>query len=601
VADPKQVSGSPIKPAELPEAPPGWKRTGQPLTIALLGWARLSLQAREGSGYNLNASDLAIGLAMSGHRVYYMRSGMDYSIRRSMYYKHFEDWRGISCWDFFNSPNLSPASSNFRNMAEEMSSPEHSRMVIQWLDRVGAQVVHIHSLEGYSLDLIGKIRATGRPVIVTAHNHWYVCPQVDLLHEEKRVCLDYQGGERCVGCLDAPRPHRRRLYRSLETSAHNFAGPELYWLTRGIVDFVKRRVKRLRKPEPKPAKVEAPKPMFDELALGYDIQVAPGHPGLVDHGLRLEKGEKVPELGRAEIDTNEKFLKADHHLKVLNDYGRRRSAGIEAVNQASLVTPPSKFVLETLHTMGLRRELGRHVLLGQPHFDALNRRARRSPFYDARPWDPKAATRPLRFGFFGTTRNNKGLAVLVNAIPLLSHEVRQRCQFYIRAAGWDWTLRKKLSVYPEVAFGGGYDMLQLLSSGGEFDVGILPHVWFENSPLVLLEMLHAGKFVISSRLGGPPEWIIEPGKDRERPLGNGLLFPGGSPEDLAQHITRVATGEVVVPSPAEVHAVTRGLQSFPGHIAEVESIYRQLLTIDLPGEAKVEVRAGTLTPEPVRV
>lgn len=583
------------------QTPPGWAKAERPLTVALLGWARLSLQAREGSGYNLNASDLAIGLAMSGHKVYYMRSGMDYSIRRSMYYRHFEDWRGISCWDFVNSPNLSPASSNFRNMPAEMSSPEHSRRVIEWLDKVGAEVVHIHSLEGYSLDIIEKIRATGRPVVVTAHNHWYVCPQVDLLHEEKRVCLDYQGGQKCVGCLDAPRPHRRRLYRSLETSAHNFVGPELYWLTRGIVDFVKRRVKAIGKKTPPPVKIDPPRPMWDELALGFDVPAGQKHAGLIDQGLPLTKDDQIPELGRADIDTNEKFLKADHHLNVINEYGKRRLAGVDAVNHASLVTPPSKFVLETLHTMGLRRELGRHVLLGQPHFDALNRRARRSPFYSARPWDPKTATRPLRFGFFGTTRNNKGLAVLVNAIPLLSHEVRQRCQFYIRAAGWDWSLRKKLSVYPEVAFGGGYDMLQLCSSGGEFDVGILPHVWFENSPLVLLEMLHAGKFVISSRLGGPPEWIVEPGTDRQNPLGNGLLFPGGSPEDLARHITRVATGEVVVPSASEVHAVTRGLQSYPGHIAEVESIYRELLAIDQPAPVKVEVRAGTQTHEHAQV
>lgn len=603
VAEPTQQHRTPvIAPAPAPKSPPGWSKSRQPLTVAILGWARLSAQAFQGSGYNLNASDLAAGLAMSGHRVFYMRSGMDYSLRRSMYFKHHEDWRGVSCWDFYNSPNLSPASSNFRNMAVEMHAPEQSRRVIEWLEKIGADIVHVHSLEGYGLDIVEQIRRTGRPVVMTVHNHWYVCPQVDLLHEEKRVCLDYQGGQRCVSCLDAPRPHRRRLYRSLEAAALSAAGPELYWMTRGTIDFIKRRVKRLTDAAERAKfkkKVSAPQPMFDELATGFDVP--PGeHAGLVDHGLRLDADDKIPVLGRCDIDTNERFLKGTHHLTVLNDYGKRRLAGVDAANHASLVTPPSRFVLETLHTMGLRRELGRHVLLGQPHFDALNRRARRSPFYRSRPWAPAGATRPVRFGFFGTTRNNKGLAVLADAIPLLSHEVRQRSHFYIRAQGPDWALRKKLSTFPEVAFGGGYDMLQLLSSGGEFDVGILPHVWFENSPLVLLEMLHAGKFVISSRLGGPPEWIVEPGRDRSHPLGNGLMFPGGSPEDLARQITRIVTGEVTIPSPEEIHAVTTGLQSYPGHIAEVESIYTQLLAMDKAAAPDVRVKPAP-EPEPARV
>ncbi|MCH7930287.1 MAG: hypothetical protein IIA01_07270 [Proteobacteria bacterium] len=34
--------------------------------MAMIGWAQLSLQGREGSGYNLSASELATGLAMRG-------------------------------------------------------------------------------------------------------------------------------------------------------------------------------------------------------------------------------------------------------------------------------------------------------------------------------------------------------------------------------------------------------------------------------------------------------------------------------------------------------------------------------------------------------
>src|SRR5262249_45022145 len=162
-------------------------------------------------------------------------------------------------------------------------------------------------------------------------------------------------------------------------------------------------------------------------------------------------------------------------------------------------TPPSDFVRRVYVEMGLAEQRSRVVRLGQPHFDQINRKARRSPFYDTSPWDARTADRPLRLAFFGAMRPSKGIDCLAASIRMLPREVRQRCQFHIRAQGFDWPVRKKLAEYPEVSFSGAYDLLQLIGSGGEYDVGLLPHVWFENSPLVLLEHLHAGKFVISSR------------------------------------------------------------------------------------------------------
>lgn len=568
------------------QTPPGWKATQSPMTIAVLGWARLSLQAREGSGYNLSASELAAGLVLSGHRVAYLRSGMDYSIVKAPRVQLFEWWRGIACFDFFNSRNVSPASSNFKNMGSEMSSPDDARVVVQWLDSIGAQIVHIHSLEGYGLDLIAAIRASGRPVVVTPHNYWYVCPQVDLLHEELRVCDDYRGGERCVGCLPhAPEAARARSRRGLEQAMHRTLGPVYSGWARQVFDYAKHRLTGGKPPQRSHSIVQgqpvaqAP-PIDPESALGFDAG-PPDHNGQIDHGLKLEVNEKPPQIGASPWDQNDRFLRADHHLTVLNDYGKRRVAGIEALNHASLVTPPSRFLLEVLRTMGMTPALGRHVRLGQPHFDQLNRRARRSPFYSVRPWDPSTAARPLRFGFMGTTRNNKGLEVLARAVPLLDVEVRQRSHFLIRAAGYDWPLRKRLSVFPEVSFLGGYDPLQLISTMDEFDVGILPHIWFENSPLVLLEFLHSGKFVISSRLGGPPEWVNEPSGDS---LGNGLLFAAGEPAELADRITRIVRGRVLLPSAEEVHQASE-LRSYPEHVAEFEGIYAALVRgADLPAE-----------------
>src|SRR5262245_17051088 len=80
-------------------APQGWPKAQRALNVAVLGWACLSLQAHEGSGYNLNVSELCAGLVGAGHRVHYLRSGVDYSLRPGMWIRAREVWRGVACYD----------------------------------------------------------------------------------------------------------------------------------------------------------------------------------------------------------------------------------------------------------------------------------------------------------------------------------------------------------------------------------------------------------------------------------------------------------------------------------------------------------------------
>jgi len=268
---------------------------------------------------------------------------------------------------------------------------------------------------------------------------------------------------------------------------------------------------------------------------------------------------------------------------VLNDYGRRRHAGVAALNAASLVTPPSGFLARVHAAMGVDPARVRVVRLGQPHFDRMHRLAAADPGAGRAPWTPESPV-PLRLGFFGTTRPNKGLRVLADAINLLPPAVASRCQFLVRASGWDWPFRKLLSTSPRVQFAGGYDLLQRVASVGEYDVGLLPHIWMENSPLVLLEHLHAGKMVIASNLGGPPEWIVH----REG-LCNGLLFPAGDAAALAGRIADLVQGRQPLPSPRWVHEATPHLTSYPAHLAEVGAIYRQLCR---PGEGAPAVASA---------
>ncbi len=578
--------------------------------MAIFGWARLAAQAAEGSGYNLSASDLATGLRLSGHRVLYLASGRKYGLRPWSRIAPTETWRGIECFDLINSPNLSPAAYNIKQMQRELRCPSQSRLVLDWLREQQIQVVHIHSLEGYPLSLIREIRdmdgpGRGPAVIVTPHNYWYCCPQVDLMHRETSLCMDYEAGRRCESCLNPRSAGLVRIKRRWGQTLERIVGPGLTHAGRLGTKAASERIGELRGTRPTflpndlPATIDTGEPLDDSGHDGQSDLQDPANPAHTRNGLIPQPTNPGPEdrirrkLAPSPLDQNERFLAATHHLRVIdnNIYAQRRREGIAALNAASLVTPPSDFVRRTMVAMGTEESRTRTVRLGQRHFDQMQRRARRSPFYRSRPWDPATATCPLRLAYFGTMRPSKGVDILAEAITRLDTSVRQRCQFIFRCGGWDWPIRKKLIAYPEVSFFGPYDTVHLVAAGGEYDVGLLPHVWFENSPLVLLEHLHAGKFVIASRLGGPPEWIIEPTSDvttrarndphAPRPY-NGLMPPGGHADDLAHAITRLATGDIPLPSPAEVHAITPNLQTYRGHVEELEQIYRNAIDARVP-------------------
>lgn len=570
-------------------APEGWPKAARARRVAIVGWARLAHQAREGSGYNLSASELAAGLAMSGHEVFYLQSGMRFDLRPGARVVPLERWRGVACYDLRNSPNPSPAYCNFKNPAGEIESPTITRAVLGWLERERIEVVHMHSLEGYAFDLIPAIRRRGIPVVVTLHNYWMVCSQVDLLHNETSVCHDYEGGRRCEGCIPTPNPSSVRVKRRIEQTAERLVGHTTAQTLKRTGMNAAKRVRGGLRGGGTPAFIEDGNLVRQDPESGVGYAGAEDAPSdaTVDFGLRVHEHERTPTPAVSAWDENERFLKADHHLTVLNDYGRRREAGIAALNAASAVIPPSAFLLEAHRAMGLERSRSRRVLLGQPHLDQMNRAARRSAFYRRRPWDPGRSEGPLRLAFMGTSRPNKGFEVLASAIERLDTDVRTRCHFMMRVGGWDWAYRKRLSRFPQVSMLGGYDPYQLVSAIGEYHVGLLPHIWFENSPIVLLEHLHAGKFTISSRLGGPVDWIVEPGaagSEGNGGLGNGLLFAGGDADALAESIARIVRGEVRLPSAAEVHAVST-LQSYPGHVGEVASLYERVLANEAAGES----------------
>jgi glycosyltransferase involved in cell wall biosynthesis len=529
----------------------GWWDAGV-TRVLLLGWAPLHEGARVGSGLNLVAGALATRLRERGFRVASIASGLRYSLVRRSGLVADCAWRGCACIDYVNSPNLATGNYNFRNVDAQRASPQQAAVLVRFAHAARVDVVHVHSFEGYGFDVGPALRNAGVPLVVTPHNYYAVCPQIDLNAREREVCGDYEGGLRCVGCIAAPEPSREARYRARVQTVDRACGVGAYQAARvhggACVRTVGRAVGRV---------LGRVRGGGDDRAHAGEIAAAMGwQSGLPPH---------VKEAGAHDAAREVAVRSAENaaavHLRVLNEYGSRRVAGVAAMNAAEAVLCPSSCVMDVHRAMGV--EAGRlvHVGLGLPHLDELRARALAEPYGDAPSWRSGDA-RPLRLAFLGTVHPNKGLATVLRAVLGLTREERARVHVLVHASGGDEPYRAWMREVPEVAFLGGYTLERLRSLWREYDVGLFPNAGLDNSPLVVLEHLNAGKPVLASDLGGV--------RDLVRHGRNGWLAAASDAGAWRDALRQLLSGEWALPAAAEVVAASplRGFDAF-AHDVEV--------------------------------
>ena len=176
---------------------------------------------------------------------------------------------------------------------------------------------------------------------------------------------------------------------------------------------------------------------------------------------------------------------------------------------------PSRFLIGKYRELGFKKEI---TLLPQPLI----------PFPSS-----MQGSRGEYFVFVGRLSEEKGLDFLLEAFKELPNEKEK-----LRIIGTgpleshlrDRVMKENLANIELVGAQYGKDLEQLIQNSRAV---ILPSVWYENMPYVLVEALGAGKIVIAANLGGIPE-RIEHGV-------NGFLFEPGNVSALVKQIRSLAT------------------------------------------------------------
>ncbi len=204
------------------------------------------------------------------------------------------------------------------------------------------------------------------------------------------------------------------------------------------------------------------------------------------------------------------------------------------------------------------------------------------------PLRPSPDGRRDRFGFFGHINRIKGARVLLQASALLSaqglaHRVNLHGGTAYQPEALIAGFRADLAAAPAARHFGQYESADLPRLMAEVDWVVMPSIWVENAPLVLLEAFHHGRPAICSGIGGMAETVRD-GVD-------GLHAPANDAHGLAAVMRQAVEGAGLwdqlragIAPPTGVAAMTES------HLA----LYRGLLgqEAEAPPEAPAPSRRG---------
>jgi glycosyltransferase involved in cell wall biosynthesis len=230
----------------------------------------------------------------------------------------------------------------------------------------------------------------------------------------------------------------------------------------------------------------------------------------------------------------------------------------QALNETNAVISPSQFLKSVYTQAGV-----------QPDRIIFSRQGRDFPGLTGEPLQKQTST-ALQVGYLGTIAEIKGVHVLFEAIAqipgtgIAGHAFGDTTTFPAYTA----RLQRLVSADQRLRLAGMYQDNNLSQVMNTLDVVVVPSLWYENSPNVILEAFAHHIPVIASNLGGMAE-LVEHGK-------NGLLFAPGDASDLANQLRRL------VDEPQLLSQLRDGIgpvKTVAQEMDELEAIYQQVAAV----------------------
>ncbi|MBS1301792.1 glycosyltransferase [Loktanella sp. SALINAS62] len=178
------------------------------MKILIYNWAKFDSPVMAGGGVTMYLRNVIRELlARDNVEVWFLSSGNSYRFwnRKPCIEETANafDHPRLRTFTLVNSPIKAPAHAAFNDIDQWLRDEVTPRLVYNFIDLHGPfDALHIHNLEGIGADVLNLPKGDKlRRIFYTFHNYMPVCPQIELLYDNRLTCNDYNDGNSCVGCL----------------------------------------------------------------------------------------------------------------------------------------------------------------------------------------------------------------------------------------------------------------------------------------------------------------------------------------------------------------------------------------------------------------
>lgn len=488
------------------------------MRVLYYNWADYRDPEGRGGGVSVYQRNLIEGLATrEGVETAFLSAGLAHDLRnRTPRIVTLQDGASPR-YVLVNSGVVAPSHADFGG-ATQLDHPATEAAFAEFVDRTGPwDVIHFNNLEGLPAHVLAlKDRWPDTKFILSLHNYYPMCPQVNLWQAEAKHCSDFKGGEACATCLTAqPQPRSvRSAYAVGWTLSRVGAGPGTMLFDkvfRPSLGFAWRGLRAILRARHKSRNVDQP-----------ETPVAPPAPVGTAFAIRRQR-----------------------MIALINSYCDSVVCVSDRVRQIA-----EAYGIE--HDRLLTRYIGTREAAEWQNSHPRDRFLR--------------ADGTIHLAYLGYMRRDKGFYFLMRALTALPAEIASRVHLTVAAKSGDTeAMRAMLSVLPKLAslrHVNGYTHDDLHDLLADVDVGLVPVQWEDNLPQVAIEM-HARHIpILSSDRGGAQELGACPD----------LVFKAGDTQAFADALERILDGTI---TPAHYWANAKAPVDMPTHLDALLDLYQE--------------------------
>ena len=441
------------------------------MRILLYNWIPYDDDEGRGGGVRVYQANLIRELRrIQGVQIYTISSGIIYNpFKKGIYIRKRSVNNGVKSYEVVNSPITAPAHTIFYNLDQYLKDKSLRGVISKFIAAHGPfDIIQFDNIEGLSAEILTlKKDFPNTNFIFNMHNYNLICPQVNLWFEESAPCIEYNDGKKCSVCL----PHK------ISTREAKIAHT--------ISTFLKSM------------HLKHNSLFFRIVFLSMHLARTWFRP-LLRKFTAIRSGSRIAILSRQNESENNELRNLIYSSRSVGEvYRRYRETNVLNINlHFDHVIAVSKRVKEIAVSYGISSTKVTVNYIGT-EFDG-----QRIPI---RLLDSEG----LKIAYLGYERADKGFYHFIETLEAIPQPDANRISVLVAAKLRTTDILRRLERVAikfrsfDIVDGYEHQTLKLLLE--DVDLGVVPVLWEDNLPQVVLEFVAHGVPVLSSDLGGAKE------------------------------------------------------------------------------------------------